>query len=75
MSELTDEQENRLAELEENISNLRSEFDFWKQSGIPEKTLIILLSHSTKVPQKTIKLVIEGLDSLHDEYFLGDIDE
>jgi hypothetical protein len=69
MSDFTEEQNARLADIEESIGKLRSEMDFWRQTGIPEKTLLILLNHYTKVPQRTIRLVLEGMESLHEEYF------
>ena len=67
---------------EEQIEKLRSQVEVlhetlasWHRAGIPEKTLIVLLNHYTKVPQRTIKLVLEGMDALIDEYFTEEDDE
>ena len=58
--------------LEENVEQLRKTLDSWQKAGIPRRTLIILLSHYTKVPQKTIKLILEGMDALYEYYFTED---
>ena len=62
----------RLAKLEEQIKLLRKTLASWRKAGIPDKTLVILLSHYTKVPQGTIRRVIDGFDNLHEEYFTED---
>ncbi len=62
----------RLAKLEEQIKLLRKTLASWRRAGIPDKTLVILLSHYTKVPQGTIRRVIDGFDNLHEEYFTED---
>lgn len=59
----------RLAQLEEDIVRLQEQIEFWNQSGIPRRTIVILLSHYTKVPQKTIKLILEGMEALYETYF------
>lgn len=66
---LTEEQ---VALLTENVEKLQGVLDSWREVGIPRKTLVILLSHYTKVPQRTIRLVMEGMDALHDYYFTED---
>ena len=62
----------QLATLEEQIKLLRKTLASWRRAGIPDKTLVILLSHYTKVPQGTIRRVIEGFDNLHETYFTED---
>ncbi|KPL28075.1 MAG: hypothetical protein AMJ72_05385 [Acidithiobacillales bacterium SM1_46] len=58
--------------LAESISKLQETLDSWVDAGIPRRTLIILLSHYTKVPQRTIRVVMEGMDALYDYYFTED---
>jgi len=61
--------EKRIKKLEKQIQVLHDTLASWRKAGIPEKTLVVLLSHYTKVPQGTIRRVIEGFDNLHEEYF------
>ena len=61
--------EQRIAKLEAQIKVLHKTLTSWRKAGIPEKTLVVLLSHYTKVPQGTIRRVIEGFDNLYEEYF------
>ena len=63
------EAQQRLAELEEKVLNVQETFALWRQSGIPERTIVILLAHATKISQRDIKTVLEGLETLYDEYF------
>ena len=64
--------EQRIKKLERQIKTLHDTLASWRKAGIPEKTLVVLLAHYTKVPQGTIRRVIEGFDNLHDEYFTED---
>jgi len=64
--------EQRVEKLEAQIKILQKTLVSWKKAGIPEKTLVVLLSHYTKVPQGTIRRVIEGFDNLYEEYFTED---
>ncbi len=64
--------EQRIKKLEKQIKVLHDTLASWRKSGIPDKTLVVLLSHYTKVPQGTIRRVIEGFDNLHEEYFTTD---
>ena len=61
--------EKRIKKLETQIAVLHKTLASWRKAGIPEKTLVVLLSHYTKVPQGTIRRVIEGFDNLYEEYF------
>lgn len=67
--------EERIAKLEEQVLVLHDTLSSWRQAGMPEKTLLVLLSHYTKVPQRTIKLVLDGMDNLYEEYFHYDEEE
>lgn len=59
----------QLAKLEGQVKTLQKTLASWKAAGIPEKTLVVLLSHYTKVPQGTIRRVLDGFDNLYEEYF------
>jgi len=61
--------EQRIAKLEDQVKILHKTLASWRKAGIPEKTLVVLLSHYTKVPQGTIRRVIDGFDNLYEEYF------
>ena len=60
----------RIETLEEQVRILKNTLASWRKAGIPEHTLVILLSHKTKVPQRTVRLILEGMDSLYEEYFM-----
>jgi hypothetical protein len=62
----------QLAQLERQIKTLQKTLASWRKAGIPDKTLVVLLSHYTKVPQGTIRRVIDGFDNLHETYFTED---
>ena len=62
----------QVAKLEGQIKTLQKTLASWKRAGIPEKTLVVLLSHYTKVPQGTVRRVIEGFDDLYEVYFTED---
>ena len=61
--------EQRVEKLEAQIKILQKTLASWRKAGIPEKTLVVLLSHYTKVPQGTVRRIIEGFDNLYEEYF------
>ena len=58
-----------------NVENLEAALESWREAGIPRNTLVVLLNHYTKVPQRTIRLVMEGMDALHEEYFTEEEDD
>lgn len=65
-----------MSTIEEQFDKLRSDveqlgvtLDVWREAGIPRKTIVVLLNHYTKVPQRTINLILDGIDALYDEYF------
>lgn len=62
----------KLVKLEAQVKTLQKELTSWRKAGIPEKTLVVLLSHYTKVPQGIVRRVIEGFDNLYDAYFTED---
>ncbi len=51
------------------IAKLQETLAAWKETGLPEKTILILLSHSVKLSQANIKKVLQGLDTLYEDYF------
>jgi len=67
-----DEIELQIEKLKTQAKALQKTLASWKKAGIPEKTLVVLLSHYTKVPQGTIRLVLDGFDNLYEEYFTED---
>jgi hypothetical protein len=62
----------QIEKLEGQIKILQKTLASWRKAGIPEKTLVVLLSHYTKVPQGTVRRVIEGFDNLYETYFTED---
>ena len=62
----------QVEKLKAQIKVLHKTLASWRKAGIPEKTLVVLLSHYTKVPQGTIRRVLDGFDNLHEEYFTED---
>ena len=58
----------RIDELREAVVDIQAKLKMYQYEGFPEKTLLILLQHSTKLPMKTIKAVLDGLESLYDDY-------
>ena len=62
--------------IEENIESLRQEVravadkaDALVSGGMRFKTVLMLLSHHTGLPQKTIRKVIESIDEIDEAYF------
>lgn len=55
--------------LREDIYKLQAQVDKLKNSGLNYETIVILLCHSTKLPQKTVRQVLEGLNELPEKYF------
>ena len=64
--------EEKVAELAAQVKLLQDSVDMWAEAGIPRHTIVVLLHHYTKIPQRTIKRVLEGIDNLHDYYFTED---
>jgi hypothetical protein len=62
----------QVAKLEGQIKTLQKTLASWRRAGIPDKTLVLLVSHYSKVPQGTVRRVIEGFDNLHETYFTED---
>lgn len=48
---------------------LKTSVEVIKNSGMREKTVLVLLSHYTKLPQKIIRQVLAGVENLESEYF------
>lgn len=51
-----------------NIARLSREVTALLGGRVKEKTIIILLSHSTQLPQSTIKQVLEAITNLEANY-------
>ena len=60
-----DERKIILDELEAKVTRLQKVIDLWSEVGFPRKTIIVLLAHYTKLPQRQINLVLEGIDALY----------
>jgi len=58
-----------IVNLREDLYKLQAQVDKLKDSGLKYDTIVILLSHSTKLPQKVIRQVLEGLQELPEKYF------
>lgn len=56
-------------QLKQDCKELRESVNQVLDAGAREKTILILMSHYTKLPQKTIKTVMDGLHDLELEYF------
>jgi len=67
-----DEIELQIEKLKTQVKTLQKTLVSWRKAGIPEKTLVVLLSHYTKVPQGTVRRVIDGFDNLYETYFMED---
>ena len=61
--------EEQAEQLRAQVETLQATVAHWQAAGLPRRTLVILLAHYTKVSQRTIKQVLEGIDALVDEYF------
>ena len=62
--------------IKENINELRNDLELLKSSvqkindsGMRAKTILLLLSHHSGLPQKTIKSVLYSIEELNEEYF------
>ena len=56
-------------ELRELVQNLRAAVTRLEEAGLKRKTVVVLMAHHTKLPQKTIVQVIDGFETLEEEYF------
>ena len=72
LTEVKKLKEAEVTKLVQDVEKLQETLESWRDAGIPRRTLVILLNHYTKVSQKTINLVMEGMDALLDEYFTED---
>ena len=61
--------EEKVTELRANLIAIQDAFEKIIDSGMKEKTVLILMSHYTKLPQYKIKTIIDGLHDLELEYF------
>lgn len=56
----------------DKIQKLQDTIELWEKNGLPRHTMIVLLAHYTKLPQKVIRQVLEGIDALYEAYFEDD---
>ena len=55
--------------MREDLYKLQAQVEKLMDSGLKYDTIIILMHHHTKIPQKTIKKVLEGLQEIPLKYF------
>jgi len=65
---MSDENEN-IQKLRDQIIDLHNAVIELTNSGAKEKTIIILLSHYTKLPQGTVKKLLSAITEIEEEYF------
>ena len=61
--------EARVEEFRCDLERLRSSADALIAGGMKEKTLLVLLAHYTKLPQRTVRQVLDGIEGVADAYF------
>ena len=69
---MSDELEKKIEDLRVDCEKIRVSVNEILDAGAKEKTILILLSHYTKLPQKTIKQVMDGMHDLELIYFGND---
>lgn len=69
MPDKKEDLESKIAELKKDCESLRLSINKMLSSGAREKTILVLMSHYTGLPQKTIKTVMDGLHDIELEYF------
>lgn len=52
-----------------NIEVIQKAVHTLREAGLQHKTVLILMSHHTGLPQKTINRVLQGLETLVESYF------
>lgn len=55
--------------MREDLYKLQECVDRMKDSGMQEKTIILLMHDHTRIPKKTIKKVLDGLTEIPLKYF------
>lgn len=55
--------------MREDLYKLQECVDRMKESGMQEKTIILLMHDHTRIPKKTIKKVLDGLTEIPLKYF------
>lgn len=64
--------EERVDRLRDNVEDLQAAVAVWRDAGIPDKTIIVLLHHQTKIAQRDIRTILEGIDSIVERWFTSD---
>lgn len=59
----------KVAELQKDLEKMRTALNKLLDSGMREKTVLVLMNHYTGIPQRKIKQVMDGLHDLEFEYF------
>ena len=59
----------KVEELRKQLTLLNEAVKDINDSGMKEKTVLVLLAHYTKLPQKTIIIVLNAIENLEEEYF------
>lgn len=71
MAKETEEQKRQqelINEIAENIAALASSVKSLLKGRLKEKTIYVLLSHSTKLPQEKVRAVLEAAANLERDY-------
>ena len=62
----------KVTELRDELTAIRESVNKILDSGMKEKTVLILMKHYTGIPQNKIKTILDGLHDLELEYFGAD---
>lgn len=55
--------------LRADIEAIQRQVAALREGGVREKTLLILLSHFTGLPQRKVRAVLDGIEGIIPEYF------
>jgi len=58
-----------IAKYHEDLDSLRDAVACLIDGGARRKTIVILLAHHTGLPQRTVGAVLDGIQTVADEYF------
>lgn len=62
-------------EFRKAIILLADSLDEIRRYGVNEKTIIVLLNHKTKVPMGNIRRILDGIETLEEDYFKYIVDD
>lgn len=66
---MSNEFKQHVDELRAELSSIREALNNIQESGMRQKTVLVLMNHYTGIPQNKIKKVMDGLIDLEDYYF------